>query len=656
MLRSFRRLLAQVAWVVALLALVKPARAGDQLNVQDWLAQPGVRLVAVEFYATWCKPCMEAMPRWKKLKEKYASQGLRIVVVNTQDPDGACRALPFVPDETVCDLEGYIADGFKLQGKLPSAYLWSWQGNLLVSKGHIDEVERAVEAYLKDAPRVVVEAAADVPAEAIVAVRERLGDERKVLVLAGAAERTAIDTAKKAQQSAQYDEKLACEIGKEIPPNALLKVSRVAQGKSAFLNLGLYDLAGGCLLASASSEWTGDGKHVAQDATSKLLRKLKRPDGLQQPALVAGVAGAAGLAKTPGLRADKVVNPEDRNWKPKSDDPSLVIFESTPPGARVEVDGNVLCEKTPCRKMLEPGQPVVRMSMVNRVAKEERLKIDGEQRVLWAFEKNTATVTIDAGFVGAPIVIDGEAAGKSPLMVELTAGSHRVEVNDPCFEPARADVGITRGQPKTVTLKGVQKTAGLRVELSDPDGDPAEGDVVLDGKNVGRTWKTLQVPACGRSVEVESNGQRWRERVELTPYETTKLSGTLGGARKKAIAVPSDPNAGQWKGTAGKWALYGGLGVLATGATFAALASSAGSDIKTRHDSCVSSGNAGDCPSQADVDAAYGLSTLGNVGIYGGATLSLLGAYWLMTAPSDEKPRALELRVGPSSISVGVQF
>jgi len=164
------------------------------------------------------------------------------------------------------------------------------------------------------------------------------------------------------------------------------------------------------------------------------------------------------------------------------------------------------------------------------------------------------------------------------------------------------------------------------------------------------------VPACGRSVEVESNGQRWRERVELTPYETTKLSGTLGGARKKAIAVPSDPNAGQWKGTAGKWALYGGLGVLATGATFAALASSAGSDIKTRHDSCVSSGNAGDCPSQADVDAAYGLSTLGNVGIYGGATLSLLGAYWLMTAPSDEKPRALELRVGPSSISVGVQF
>lgn len=140
-------------------------------------------------------------------------------------------------------------------------------------------------------------------------------------------------------------------------------------------------------------------------------------------------------------------------------------------------------------------------------------------------------------------------------------------------------------------------------------------------------------------------------------------------ARKKAIAAPARPavepdrapeptgrEGGAWKRGAGNWALYGGLGVLAGGVTFAALASSAGSDVRARHDRCVASGVAGDCPAQADVDAAYLKSTLGNVGIYGGATLSLLGAYWLLTAPSDEKPRALELRVGPSSIGVGGQF
>ena len=186
----------RAAFALLALALFFPsntARAGEGLDVQDWLSRNGVRLVAVEFYATWCKPCMEAMPRWKKLKEKYGPQGFRVIVVNTQDPDGGCRALPFVPDETVCDLEGNVADAFKLQGKLPSAYLWNWQGNLLVSKGHIDEVEKAVDGYLKDAPRVVVEGGDGVGPEVVAAMRDRLTEEGKVLVLAGKAEKAALD-------------------------------------------------------------------------------------------------------------------------------------------------------------------------------------------------------------------------------------------------------------------------------------------------------------------------------------------------------------------------------------------------------------------------------------------------------------------------------
>ena len=33
-------------------------------------------------------------------------------------------------------------------GTLPSAFLYSWQGNTLVERGHIDEVEREIEAYM----------------------------------------------------------------------------------------------------------------------------------------------------------------------------------------------------------------------------------------------------------------------------------------------------------------------------------------------------------------------------------------------------------------------------------------------------------------------------------------------------------------------------
>ena len=68
--------------IVMLLALLSsPVSANSELKLHDWLARPNVRMVAVEFYATWCKPCMEAMPRWKALQEKYYDQGLRVIVV-----------------------------------------------------------------------------------------------------------------------------------------------------------------------------------------------------------------------------------------------------------------------------------------------------------------------------------------------------------------------------------------------------------------------------------------------------------------------------------------------------------------------------------------------------------------------------------------------
>lgn len=55
------------------------------MDLKGWLGQSGVKLVAVEFYATWCKPCMKVVPKWKALHEKYRARGLRLIVVSVQD-------------------------------------------------------------------------------------------------------------------------------------------------------------------------------------------------------------------------------------------------------------------------------------------------------------------------------------------------------------------------------------------------------------------------------------------------------------------------------------------------------------------------------------------------------------------------------------------
>ena len=72
---------------LALLLVSSPARA-EGWALEDWLAEPDVKLVAVEFYADWCEPCKKSAPRWEALRKKYAPQGLKLVVVNISEKTG----------------------------------------------------------------------------------------------------------------------------------------------------------------------------------------------------------------------------------------------------------------------------------------------------------------------------------------------------------------------------------------------------------------------------------------------------------------------------------------------------------------------------------------------------------------------------------------
>ncbi len=55
------------------------------------LAQFKGRVVVLDFWATWCAPCKQAMPGLQKLHERYASKGLSIIGVN-YDERGDARA------------------------------------------------------------------------------------------------------------------------------------------------------------------------------------------------------------------------------------------------------------------------------------------------------------------------------------------------------------------------------------------------------------------------------------------------------------------------------------------------------------------------------------------------------------------------------------
>ena len=61
------------------------------LNLADFKG----KVIFLNFWATWCKPCEEEMPGMERLYRKYKDKGL-VVLAISQDADGADAVPPFV--------------------------------------------------------------------------------------------------------------------------------------------------------------------------------------------------------------------------------------------------------------------------------------------------------------------------------------------------------------------------------------------------------------------------------------------------------------------------------------------------------------------------------------------------------------------------------
>ena len=243
----------------------------NQYSIADELKKPGVKLVAVDFYATWCKPCNEAIPKWKKLQEKYGDKGLKLIVVSVQS-EGSCSQPPqWNPDKIVCDYDGDIAEAWHASD-LPQAFLWSWQGNLLVANGGVDNVVAAVEQYFKKIPRVLVEEGADKNIYKM--VRSKLRAKSKIEIVASDEERKALAELRKKSSNMNYDTKLQCKLGEEISANSRLVISKQKRGKKDALVLELFSVERGCLTASGTAPMRGNIETEVEEAVYNLLKNL----------------------------------------------------------------------------------------------------------------------------------------------------------------------------------------------------------------------------------------------------------------------------------------------------------------------------------------------------------------------------------------------
>ncbi len=132
----------------------KPASGPVVVAADDWILPAGEKtpatsgtVVLLEFWATWCGPCLVAMPEVQKLHERYAKDGLSVVAVTDQNRE---TVAPFVKKQgwaLPIALDGEkIVESYKVRA-LPTTIVLAKDGSIAY-KGSPDGVEAAVRKEL----------------------------------------------------------------------------------------------------------------------------------------------------------------------------------------------------------------------------------------------------------------------------------------------------------------------------------------------------------------------------------------------------------------------------------------------------------------------------------------------------------------------------
>lgn len=244
--------------------------------------------------------------------------------------------------------------------------------------------------------------------------------------------------------------------------------------------------------------------------------------------------------------------------------PGLLTVASTPPGARVAIDGEVVGQ-TPLREWrIDAGHHRLQLQADRYLPLEQALQVPGRsihQQLELALAPAWAEVSIDSDPPGAEILVDGEPAGITPAIVEVMEGEHQLILQLPGFADWQRDLAVEASLPQDLGTIALLP-AGALLELSST---PGGANVTVDGEFRGQTPLTLDIspdrdhrlavfkpgyrrynatlrlPAAGRDKrQVKLQPRLGEVRFDISPPAATlRIDGKSWGSGSRTLSLPA---------------------------------------------------------------------------------------------------------------------
>lgn len=133
----------------------------DEAGYTKLIAQHKGRVVLIDFWATWCKPCRAQTPELVKLEQKLRARGFDLITISADEPDKQAAALTVLKDDGVegpaywkkvaDDDKFYDSIDPKWGGALPAVFLYDRTGKKVrsfIGETPVQDFEAAIAKLL----------------------------------------------------------------------------------------------------------------------------------------------------------------------------------------------------------------------------------------------------------------------------------------------------------------------------------------------------------------------------------------------------------------------------------------------------------------------------------------------------------------------------
>lgn len=113
----------------------------------------GKNLTVLDFWATWCQPCMRSLPAIQKIHDTYNDRGVQLIGLNQDGPRNLSKVEPFVRSmgityPVLLDLNGELAADYQVTG-IPTIIILDSNDRIVwVHQGYIPGDEKILTQQL----------------------------------------------------------------------------------------------------------------------------------------------------------------------------------------------------------------------------------------------------------------------------------------------------------------------------------------------------------------------------------------------------------------------------------------------------------------------------------------------------------------------------